>query len=462
MALIAKLPGRRSANRRPNQRSRLRAPFGRLDTTRPGEVVLLDSTKLNFMVLDPVTLKPKRAWLTTLLDHFTRCILAGRVTCDPIASEDATQLLADMVRPRAWRSHWPEHARWRYHGIPETIVASLREEWNISDLASKPPVVAEMCVVDGAWVTKSHAFWAACRHLGTDLQIARPFTPTDKAHKERFYGTINRWQEAMPGFVGRNATERGVDVEQDAYYLPSEAEDLFWQYVLGIYHCTEHEGLVLPDAPKHRLSPNRMYDIGLATSGMVRLPADPDLYFELLPVQWRAIQEGAITIEGIPYEDAVLKKLRTAPSPYKAVKANVWPFRVDRRDLSQIYVKDPDEGWRSIRSTSPSADEIPFGHTATDAAKQLEHIDAGGVIPRRDASDLVDGWIDHEEDRRATTPRTRAPGRNDRARAAAGDRNATRLKEHESKPRQAPPPNPAKDMALDDFSPTIYDVGANA
>ena len=414
------------------------------------------------MVLDPQTLKPRRAWLTTAEDHFSRCILAARVTCNAIASEDASLLLADMVRPRAWLEHWPDRARWRYHGIPETIVASLREEWQITDLAAKPPIVSQLCVVDGAWATKSHAFWAACRHIGTDLQMARPFTPTDKAHKERFYGTINRWQEAMPGHVGRNATERGVGVERDTYYLPAEAEDLFWRYVLGIYHCTEHNGLVLPDAPQHPISPNRMYDIGVASSGMVRLAPDPDIYFELLPVRWRAVQEGAISVDGIPFDGPVIEALRRfGPSPYKAVKANAWPFRVDRRDLSQIYVKVPNEGWRSIQSTNPSADDMPFGSTATHAAKCLPSIDDDpGFLSRRESGAHVDALLDNEEDHRAQrSPRPLAK-RNERAQAAAADRNSTTLKARESNARKQSTARRAETDELGDFSPTIYDVGA--
>lgn len=462
IAVIANQPGRRVAKHRPDHRPRTPTPYRRMVTTRPGEVVLIDSTKVNFMVLNPETMTPTRAWLTTAEDHFSRCILALRVTCDPIASEEASLLLADMVRPQAWRDHWPARARWRYHGIPDTIVASLREEWRITDLAAKPPLVSELCVVDGAWATKSHAFWAACRHIGSDLQIARPMTPTDKAQKERFYGTINRWQQAMPGHVGRNATERGVGVEQDAHYLPFEVEDLFWQYVLGIYHCTEHDGLVLPDAPEHPISPNRMYDIGVAASGMVRLPPDPDIYFELLPRHWRAVQEGAISIYGVPFDDEAMKMLRSfGPTPYPHVKQNVWPFRVDRRDLSQIYVKVPDKGWRSIRSTLPRAPETPFGRTATHAAKCLPPIDTDdGFLTRRQSGAKQDEWLDTEEDQRVSRCPSELVSYNDRASAAAEDRNATTMRSREGATRRRSAARRSQDDDLGDFSPTIYDVGA--
>jgi len=459
LARIAEQPGRRAAARRPDQRPTTKTPYRRINTTRPGELVLIDSTKLNFMIRDPATLKPVRAWLTTVEDHFSRCILALRVTCDPIASEDASLLLADMVRPRAWREHWPERARWRYHGIPETIVASLREEWRIDNLAAKPPIVSQMCVVDGAWVTKSHAFWAACRHIGSDLQIARPMTPTDKAQKERFYGTINRWQQAMPGHVGRNATERGVGVEQDAHYLPAEAEDLVWRYVLGIYHCTAHDGLFLPDAPEHPISPNRMYDIGVLASGMVRLPPDPDIYFELLPVQWRTVGEGAVSIHRRPFDGPVIEELRKIrPSPYKGVKPNAWPFRVDRRDMSQIYVKVPGKGWRSVDSTVPDATEMPFGRSATHAAKCLPPLDGDdGFLSRRQSGAAQDEWLDIEEDRRVTQPR-RNP--TERARAAAQDRDATTLSDREEAARTHADVRRTKVDDLGDFKPTIHNVGA--
>jgi putative transposase len=461
IARIAHQPGRRAANRRPDRRPKTPTPYRRMITSRPGEVVLIDSTMVNFMVLDPKTLTPARAWLTTAEDHFSRCILALRVTVDPIASEEASLLLADMVRPLACRAHWPERARWRYHGIPETIVASIREEWRITDLAAKPPLVSQLCVVDGAWATKSHAFWAACRHIGTDLQIARPMTPTDKAQKERFYGTINRWQEAMPGHVGRNATERGVGVEQKACLLPSEAEDLFWQYVLGIYHCTEHDGLVLPDAPEHPISPNRMYDIGVTASGMVRLPPDPDIYFELLPVQWRALQDGAISIHNRPFDDDALELLRGKQSPYPHVKPNVWPFRVDRRNLSQVYVKVPGEGWHSVRSVLPDATDTPFGRTATHAAKCLPQIDQDeGFLSRRASGVQLDAWLDQQDAQRPKRGRRDAATVDDRTRAAAADLDTTTLSERESATRKHSAAQRIEDDDLGDFSPTIYDVGA--
>ena len=460
IAQVSALPGRRAIHNQPNQRPMTRTPYRSLITTRPGEVVLIDSTKLNFMLLDPATMVPTRAWLTTAQDHFSRCIVAARVTCGQLASEEASLLLADMVRPRAWRNHWPERARWRYHGIPDTIVASLREEWHVEELAAKPPLLSEMLVVDGAWATKSHAFWEACCHIGSDLQLARPYTPTDKAQMERFYGTINRWQQAMPGHVGRNATERGVGVERDAYYLPVEAEDLFWQFVLGVYHCTEHAGLSLPEAPEHPVSPNRMYDVGVATSGMVRLPPDPDIYFEILPTQWRAVQKGSgVSIDGLPYANDVTEALcNYGSSPYPG-KPNVWPFRQDRRDRSQIYVKAPGEGWRSVPCTRPMAHELPFGQTATHAAKCLPLLtDDDGFLTRREEGAQTDAWIDGLESDRGTQP-TRPAGHNDRTRAAAQDRDETSLKDREVDTRRRRSERMKRKADLGDFSPTIYDAG---
>jgi len=278
---------------------------------------------------------------------------------------------------------------------------------------------------------------------------------------ERFYGTINRWQQTMPGHVGRNATERGVGVEQAAYYLPFEAEDLFWQFVLGIYHCTEHDGLVLPDAPEHPISPNRMYDIGVATSGMVRLPPDPDIYFEILPKRWRCVQKGSgVSIDGLPYGGDVTEALcNHGPSPYPG-KPNAWPFRQDRRDRSQIYVKVPGEGWRSVPCTRPMAHEMPFGHNATHLAKCLPLLkDDAGFLQRRESGTQTDAWIDGVEDHRGTQPARPHGSGSDRSRAAAQDRDSTSIKDREKATRQRRASRVDPSALLGDFSPTIYDAG---
>ena len=71
IAHVSALPGRRAIHNRPDQRPMAQAPYRSMVTTRPGEVVLIDSTKLNFMLLDPATMEPTRAWLTTAQDHFS-------------------------------------------------------------------------------------------------------------------------------------------------------------------------------------------------------------------------------------------------------------------------------------------------------------------------------------------------------------------------------------------------------
>lgn len=48
-----------------------------------------------------------------------------------------------------------------------------------------------------------------CADLGIKVQLSRVFTPEEKAHVERFFGTMNRGLfRLLPGFVGHNITDR--------------------------------------------------------------------------------------------------------------------------------------------------------------------------------------------------------------------------------------------------------------
>jgi hypothetical protein len=56
------------------------APYGRLRATRPGEYLLLDTTRLDVFAMDPVTLRWVQAELTAAMDLYDRCVTGLRLT----------------------------------------------------------------------------------------------------------------------------------------------------------------------------------------------------------------------------------------------------------------------------------------------------------------------------------------------------------------------------------------------
>ena len=55
-------------------------PYGRLRAMRPGEYLLLDTTRLDVFAMDPVTLRWVQAELTAGMDLYDRCVTGLRLT----------------------------------------------------------------------------------------------------------------------------------------------------------------------------------------------------------------------------------------------------------------------------------------------------------------------------------------------------------------------------------------------
>jgi transposase InsO family protein len=75
------------------------APYGRLWATRPGEYLLLDTTRLDVFAMDPVTLRWVQAELTVAMDLYDRCVTGLRLTPVSTKAVDAAAVLFESMRP---------------------------------------------------------------------------------------------------------------------------------------------------------------------------------------------------------------------------------------------------------------------------------------------------------------------------------------------------------------------------
>jgi hypothetical protein len=74
---------------------------GKLRPTRPGEYMLIDTTRLDVFALDSVTLRWVQAELTVGMDWYTRCVTGIRVT--PVSTKSVVLSRADTHRPEQCR-----------------------------------------------------------------------------------------------------------------------------------------------------------------------------------------------------------------------------------------------------------------------------------------------------------------------------------------------------------------------
>ncbi len=262
-----------AAKRRRQNADRPQERYRSLVTTRPGEVVLMDTTPLDVLAIDPYTGNVLSYDLSMAMDHFTRSVLAWRFVPRGTNATDAALLLADAIAPKPMRLGWPEAARWAYHGVPERIVVGAFGSQGVEDAAALPLVDPETVVVDNAKIYVSDQFTEACRVLGISVHPARIYRATDKSQIERNFRTVREeLLQSMPWYKGPDVASRGERVEEEAVYFVDEIEAYFAEWLVRYWQNRPHGGLHAPGAPGARYTPNQMYEMGLTTAGFLYVP----------------------------------------------------------------------------------------------------------------------------------------------------------------------------------------------
>jgi putative transposase len=255
-----------------------------------------------------------------------------------------------------------------------------------------------------------------------------------KPQVEAAFKTIRAsFSQHVAGYKGYKVDHRGRQAEQHARWTLTDIEFFFAEYVISVYQRRHHTGLILPGFDNLKLSPNDAYRILAHKSGYVACPADPNLYLELLPIQWLTIQHYGIQFNYLQYRAPVIRRLAGVKSPYLEMGGK-WPIRVDPSDVTQVYFHDP-----YARPPKPSWHVIPWIHAlkgvepftdttlrevkkliaerGRDVADQKEIAET--VIELQNRTDAPETWL-----ARSRKARLRD---SERARAAALDRARTEL-----------------------------------
>ena len=382
--------GRRSIYNRPP------TTYRQFSATRPGEMVLIDTTSFDAFAMNPVTFEWIQIQLTIALDLATRSIVGWRFTPVSTKAVDATLLLYDVIRPKPMRKGWPESARWSYVGIPEHIVIELARN-NVEDGVANIPILRpDTVVVDHGKIFISQAFKDACVRIGTSLQLARPYTPTDKSHVERIFKTIREnFVMELPGYKGPDIFSRGKNPGAEAYFFLDEIDAEFAEWVATWYQTRYHDGLDLPGLPHLNISPNNMYSEGMGRAGFVHVVTDENMYYELLPTAWRTIQHYGVELNGLRYDGDILNDFRNKKSEYTGENKDKWPIRYDPRDLSQAFFFDSQTyRWHVLHWLHSEGDTRPFNEATVGYAKSLVITRQGNPKNSDELAEMLNQLID--------------------------------------------------------------------
>jgi putative transposase len=276
-----------------------------LRTERPLQVVQIDHTKVDIMLVDDVTRACiGRPWLTLVLDVHTRVVLGLYLSLDAPCATSAALAVAQAVLPKTeWLADRAIELSWAAHGLPEIIHVDNGREFH------------------------SRAFERGCQQYGIRIEYRPPATPRFGGHIERLMGTLMGRIHAFPGSTSSNVVARGAyDAEARAVLSFREFEHILALEVLGPYHNEIHSALGRTPAAAWADS----------VSGMkLRGPADAAaLLRDFLPFEERVVRRDGVRLFGIVYLDGALAHLVDHGPGKLRVK-------YDPRDLSAVFVELP-------------------------------------------------------------------------------------------------------------------------
>lgn len=338
---------RRSANNRPPASMRRRM------TTRPGELVLFDTTKANVWVSDPRTGKAYRPEITIAMDHYTRAIVGMSISV--LTSGIGVALcLADVLRPKSddevrdWSLPGDALYKQPYVGVPTTWghIQAFVPEAAVSD-NGKPFV--------SAFTSNQIA------RLGIDFEPQRSYTPTDKPQVERGFGTFKTmFEELWPAYTGGSVQDKGEDPEGEQRMSGPTLERRV-RHCIDLYNNHPHQGLFLEDDPFRRLSPYMMWEISVERQGVLRTTRWSKDWIRFLPSDSAVIGAGGVRIKRLQYQNApVLEALRLDRTISKSRNVQVF---YNPADLRVCYCFDAqgeahELKWKYWRKDLPRFGEI--------------------------------------------------------------------------------------------------------
>ena len=354
-----------SAATRRSLAGRPQGMFGQWEPQAPGELMQIDSTPLDVLVLldDGVA---GRVELTGMIDVATRTVTAA-VLRPSARSVDASVLLARTMTPEPMRPGWAQALSMARSALPFERLLSIDER--MAHAAARPVIVPDTIVIDHGSVFVSASFRAACRHLGISIQPAHLASGSDKPHIERTFGSVaSLFCGFVSGYTGRTPDRRGRGTGDEPLWSMLELQELLDEWLIASWQNRQHEELRDPAHPGRAFTPNEKYAMLIEAAGYVPVALSADDYIELLPAEWRVINAYGIKIRRRTYDCGELNPLRLQPSGVRE-KKDLHEIRYDPYDVSKVFVRGPG-GWITCRWRFLDRAPMPFGELAWDHARR--------------------------------------------------------------------------------------------
>ena len=253
-------------------------------------------------------------YLTLGIDLYSRCITGFCLTLEAPSSVSVGLCLAHSVLDKETELRRLEiQGEWPLWGKPGTIHVGNPAEFH------------------------SEALRRGCDHHGIRLAHRPVGQPHFGGTIERVLGTLMQRVHTLPGTTFSNPQERGAYAsERLAVLTLTELEQWLTLVIVGHYHLAVHAALNEP--PMERLKRGWLGTSDAPGPGLPpRVHNRHAFLIDFLPLVRRKIQRHGFVLDHIRYYSHALR-------PWIAARDRLDTFiiRRDPRDISRIYVLDPD------------------------------------------------------------------------------------------------------------------------
>lgn len=322
----------------------------------PLAVLQVDHTPLDIQLVDSVHRLPLgRAWITLIMDVFSRVVMGFHISLDPPGAFSTGQAMTHAILPKeSWLA--------RHREAVSRLILQLEPGQELPELTwpcwGKPVKLK---------ADNAREFWGgmlerACAQYHIDQEFRPVLKPQYGAHIERLLETVLMELHTLPGTTFSNSGQRGdYDSEGRAMMTIDALEVWLSAFILGVYHRRVHSEL--------GVTPLQRWEQGLLEGTELHPPTGlPErimgdraerLRMDFLPFFEATVQRAGVRHENLTYSSEVLHQYIKARDPARPGTARSFVFRYDPRDISVIYFLDPQlDRYFPVRCRQPNFPSI--------------------------------------------------------------------------------------------------------
>lgn len=287
----------------------------------PLAIAQVDHTPIQVCLVDEVDRKPiGDAWLTLVIDTYSRMVLGFFLTFDPPSTLSTGLALAHAFLPKEeYLRSLGVNGSWPCWGFPDVIL------------------------VDNAAELNGRMMHGARRRYRFTLRDRPVGAPNFGGHVESAFKTFMYEFKSLPGTKFSNPDERGeYDSEGRAIFTIREFEAFFVEFLVNDYHKSKHTGEGMEGwVPLLKWQKGVLEGDVMPPTGLPDRPPDPRaLRISLMPYEMRTIRNGIVQLFDETYHSGALTLISDNVDLTKPVTERRFEIRYDPRDISRVWLYD--------------------------------------------------------------------------------------------------------------------------